>query len=107
MSEYSNAGSKLTVKVDEEGRLTVNGVETKIEELKAEFFEELVDKALADEVDFVLEDNGIVGSFFKTIKDGTCAGSELRKLFEKVRADSETSDDANLELSDRLELEKA
>lgn len=105
MSEDSSADTKLTVKVDEEGKLTIDGVEKKIEELKARSIEELVDKALVDKIDFVLEDDGIVGNFFKTIKDGTSADSELRKLYEKTRADNEASDGANSEPSDASESE--
>lgn len=94
------------MKVDKEGNLTINGAEKKIEELKAKFFEELVDKALADEVDFVLEDNGIVGNFFTTIKNGTSANSELRKLYEKTFDDGKASDEANSESSDSTESEQ-
>ena len=102
MSEDSSVDKKLlSVKVDEKDNLTINGAEKKIEELEAEFFEELVDKALADEVDFVLEDDGgIVCNFFKTIKDGTSADSELRKLYEKTLTDHKVSDENDSKSSD-------
>ena len=107
MSEESSTGKKLTVKVDKEDKLTIDGTEKKIEELKADFFEKLVDKALADEVDFVLESKGIVGSFFQTIQSGTTADSELRKLYEKTLADSKTTDEADSKSSEVQESEPA
>lgn len=93
MSEGLSAEKKLTVKVDEGDKLTIDGAERRIEELKADFFEDLVDKALANKVDFVLESDGIVGNFFKTIQTGTAAGSELHKLYERTLADNKISDE--------------
>lgn len=95
MSDNPSADVRLIVKVDENDNLTIDGAEKKIEELKPEFFEELVDKALIDKVDFVLEDKGIVSNFFKTIKDGTAVDSDLRKLYLKACANDVPSDDAD------------
>ncbi len=107
MSEESSTGKKLTVKVDKGDKLTIDGTEKKIEELKADFFEKLVDKALVDEAAFVLESKGIVGNFFQTIQSGTTADSELRKLYEKTLADSKTTDEADLKSSEAQESEPA
>lgn len=106
MSVNTNTPNRLIVKVDKEDNLTIDGTEKKIEELDAEFFENLVDKSLADEVDFCLEDSEIVSNFFATIRDGTSAGSELRKLYEKTRADWTTKDKANLDLEDSEQVSK-
>ena len=100
MSEGLSAEKKLTVKVDKGGKLTIDGAERRIEELKADFFENLVDKALANKVDFVLENNGIVGNFFKTIQTGTAPGSELHKLYERTLADNKISDEGDSISSD-------
>ena len=100
MSEDLSAEKKLTVKVDEGDKLTIDGTERKIEELKADFFENLVDKALANKVDFVLESDDIVGKFFKTIQSGTAADSELRKLYEKTLNDNKVSDKDDSKSSD-------
>lgn len=67
----------------------------------------MVDKALADEVDFVLESKGIVGNFFQTIQSGTTADSELRKLYEKTLADSKTTVEPDSKSSDTQESESA
>lgn len=107
MSKESSTGKKLTIKVDKEEKLTIDGTEKKIENLEADFFERLVDKALADEVDFVLESKGIVGNFFQTIQSGTAADSELRKLYEKTLADSKTTDEADSKSSEAQESEPA
>lgn len=107
MSEESSTRKKMTVKVDEEDKLTIDGTEKKIEELKADFFEDLVDNALADEVDFVLESSGIVGNFFQTIQSGTAADSELRKLYEKILSDNNASGEYDSESSDAQESEPA
>lgn len=104
MSEESSTEKKMIVKVDKEDKLTVDGVEEKIEEFKADFFEKLVDRALADEVDFVIESKGIVGNFFQTIQSGTTADSELRKLYEKTLSDSKTTNEAD---SKSLEVQES
>jgi hypothetical protein len=107
MSEDSSAEKKLTVKVDEGDKLTIDGTEEKIEELKADFFENLVDKALANEVDFVLESNGIAGNFFQTIQSGTTADSDLRKLYEKTLTDNKVSDEDDSKSSDAQKTKSA
>lgn len=103
MSENSSANNSMAVKVDKDGILTIDGNEKKIEELKGEFFENLVDKALADEVDFIIEDNGIIGSFFTTIKNGTSPDSELRKLYEKTCEDKSVQSEESPEPSNEPE----
>ena len=82
------------ISVDEKGELKVNGEPKKIADLTQEFLEKLVDDSLESKVDYEIEGNMPLASFFKTLRDGTKEGSELRKTkgeHEKKRADADAT----------------
>lgn len=66
------------ISVDEKGELKVDGEPKKIADLTQEFLEKLVDDSLESKVDYEIEGDMPLAGFFKTLRDGTKEGSELR-----------------------------
>ena len=66
------------ISVDEKGELKVDGEPKKIADLTQEFLEKLVDDSLESRVDYEIEGDMPLAGFFKTLRDGTKEGSELR-----------------------------
>ena len=71
------------ISVNEKGELRVDGVPKKIDDLTQEFLEKLVDDSLESKVDYEIEGDMPLASFFETLRDGTKEGSELRKAKEE------------------------
>ena len=66
------------ISVDEKGELKVDGEPKKMADLTQEFLEKLVDDSLESRVDYEIEGDMPLAGFFKTLRDGTKEGSELR-----------------------------
>ena len=66
------------ISVDAKGELKVDGEPKKIADLTQEFLEKLVDDSLESRVDYEIEGDMPLAGFFKTLRDGTKEGSELR-----------------------------
>ena len=71
------------ISVDEKGELKVDGEPKKIADLTQEFLEKLVDDSLESRVDYEIEGDMPLAGFFKTLRDGTKEGSELRMAKEE------------------------
>ncbi len=71
------------ISVDARGELRIDGVPKKIDDLTQEFLEKLVDDSLESKVDYEIEGDMPLASFFETLRDGTKEGSELRKAKEE------------------------
>lgn len=71
------------ISVDEKGELKVDGEPKKIADLTQEFLEKLVDDSLESKVDYEIEGDMPLAGFFKTLRDGTKEGSELRMAKEE------------------------
>lgn len=81
--------TKITV--DEKGELKVDGELKTIADLTQDFLEKLVDDSLESKVDYEIEGNMPLASFFETLRDGTKEGSELRKAKEERERKNEGS----------------
>ena len=68
------------IEVKEDGTFSVNGQQTKVEDLTQQFLEQLVDDSLEGTVEYKLEGEMPIAKFFSALRDGTAEGSELHEL---------------------------
>lgn len=81
----------MQIEVRENGDIFIDGTSKEISDLTQEFLERLVDDSLEGKVEYSIEGDLPIATFFKTIRDGTGKDSELRALHIEVRAKQESS----------------
>ncbi|MEE1273235.1 MAG: hypothetical protein UHI81_01900 [Olegusella sp.] len=84
----------IQIEVHKNGTIVIDGIKKEITDLTQEFLEELVTDSLEGEVVYSIEGDLPIASFFRTIRDGTGKGSELRALRDEVRAKEKSSESA-------------
>lgn len=89
-----------TVSVDEKGELKIDGETKKIDDLTQELLEKLVDDSLESKVVYEIEGDMPLASFFKTLREGTKEGSELRKAKEESEKKREDAAAAGKKLAE-------
>lgn len=79
--EEASLSDRIVIKVEEDGGFSINGEKKEIETLKPELLEQIVQASLDDCVDYKIEGETPIASFFQTLRQGTDAESELRKIY--------------------------
>ena len=86
----------MKISINEKGVLFVDDKEKKITDLNAEFFENLVNKSLTDEVVYDINSDSPIGEFFKKIQEETAVESDLRtKIIELKEAKKQKLEEIN------------
>lgn len=86
----------ISIFVDESDELFIDGEKKKVEDITADFLENLVNKSLIDKVSYKIDSGNPIGSFISTM--GTNVDSDLRKLYiTTLKKDDELDiDDAGI-----------
>lgn len=79
-----NSVSQITVRVEKNGDLFIDGIKKEIVDLTQECLEEIVDKSLEGQVAYQIEGEMPIAKFFTSLEEGTAEGSELRKMKDKM-----------------------
>lgn len=85
--------ARISIRVEENGDFSIDGNKKETDALKPELLEKIVDASLEDRVDYEINGETPIASFFQTLMQGTNAESELRKVFLAVNEDAGPEDD--------------
>lgn len=89
-----SSAARITIRVEENGDFSIDGNKKEIEALKPELLEKIVDASLEGRVDYEINGEAPIASFFQTLMQGTNAESELRKVFLAANEDTDLEEDA-------------
>ena len=97
-----NSVSQITVRVEKNGDLFIDGIKKEIVDLTRECLESIVDKSLEGQVAYQIEGEMPIAKFFTSLEEGTAEGSELRKMKDKMDG-SKNPDHSEMDSSNALE----
>lgn len=92
-TKEQGSSTRITIRVEENGEFSINGNKNDAEALKPELLERIVDASLEDCVDYEIKGETPIAGFFKTLKQGTNAESELRKIFLATKENTDLEED--------------
>ena len=100
IDESLSTAEKLTVVVND-NTFSINGTAAEVKDLTSALLERIVSMSLEDKVSFTIEGHSPIVDFFKTLRDGTRDGSELKELYKNTLGGSEenSEDEAPSEMS--------
>lgn len=77
----------MKIQINNEGKLIIDNVETDIKNLTVEVLEDIVDKSLNNEVEYVLDNPALpITQFFDKISRETSDGSDLKTKIAQIEA---------------------
>jgi len=85
--------------------LLIDGIEKSIEEISGELLENIVNKSLDDDVDFIIEGESPLALFFKEIQNQTSTDSDLRKELEKIEKERKQVINDNTQIEETFLME--
>lgn len=95
IDELLSSAEKLTVVVNKE-KFSINGTAAEVKDLTSALLEGIVSMSLEGKVSFTIEGESPIADFFKTLRDGTQDGSELKELYENTLGGSEEDDEGEV-----------
>lgn len=106
-SEKEGSSSRISIQVEESGDFFIDGKKKEIDALKPELLEQIVDASLDDLVDYEINGEKPIASFFQTLMQGTGAESELRKVYLAANDDTAIEESANgIEVEDDIDAKE-
>lgn len=103
-SKEARFSNRIAIKVEENGDFLINGKKEEIDALKPELLEQIVDASLEDRVDYEIDGETPVASFFHTLMQGTNPESDLRKIYLVAIADTDV-DESETEVQSEIDSE--
>lgn len=88
IGESLSSAEKLTVVVNE-GEFSINDTAVEVKDLTSALLERIVSMSLEGKALFTIEGDSPIADFFKTLRDGTQDGSELKELYKNTLGGSE------------------
>ena len=92
IDESLSSAEKLTVAVNKE-EFSINDTAVEVKDLTSDLLEKIVSMSLEDRVSFTIEGDSPIADFFKTLRDGTQDGSELKELYKNTLGGLEEDDE--------------
>lgn len=92
IDESLSSAEKLTVAVNKE-EFSINDTAVEVKDLTSDLLEKIVSMSLEDRVSFTIEGDSPIADFFKTLRDGTQDGSELKELYKNTLGGPEEDDE--------------
>lgn len=94
IEESLSSAEKITVVVDE-GTFSINGT-AEVKDLTSALLDRIVSMSLEDKAFFTIEGDSPIADFFKTLRDGTQDGSELKELYKSTLGSSEENSEGRI-----------
>ena len=75
----------MKIEINSAGTLFVDSEEKKINDITVDFLEQLIELALKNEVEFLIDSNTLpIAQFFSQLKEGTSDGSPLKTKLNEI-----------------------
>ncbi len=95
IKESLSSAEKITVVVNEE-TFSINDTAAEVKDLTSALLERIVSMSLEGKAFFTIEGDSPIVNFFKTLRDGTQDGSELKELYESTLGGSEEDSESGV-----------
>lgn len=90
-----SSAEKITVVVNK-GTFSINGTAAEVKDLTSALLERIVSMSLEGKAFFTIEGDSPIADFFKTLRDGTQDGSELKELYKSTLGNSEEDSESGI-----------
>ena len=90
-----SSAEKITVVVNK-GTFSINGTAAEVKDLTSALLERIVSMSLEGKAFFTIEGDSPIADFFKTLRDGTQDGSELKELYKSTLGSSEEDSESGI-----------
>ncbi len=95
IEESLSSAEKITVVVNK-GTFSINGTAAEVKDLTSALLERIVSMSLEGKAFFTIEGDSPIADFFKTLRDGTQDGSELKELYKSTLGSSEEDSESGI-----------
>lgn len=95
IEESLSSAEKITVIVNK-GTFSINDTAAEVKDLTSALLERIVSMSLEGKAFFTIEGDSPIADFFKTLRDGTQDGSELKELYKSTLGNSEEDSEGGI-----------